>query len=134
MNKILTKCFLSIDGAVMQGQTTVAISLSAESGDVTGFGSEFRERIGGGVKDWGFSAEFNATPELATTLFGKVGTVVEIEARPSDGAVSVGNPAFVGPVVITECDPLDGTFGEVWTITLTGEGAGTLELLTVAAI
>jgi hypothetical protein len=133
MEKVLTDAYMAINDTPTAGQTSVAISASAEALDSSSMGDAYRKRIGG-VKDWGFASEFNATAELATTLFGMIGQVVTIEARPTSEAISATNPAFKGPVVVTECNPLDGQFGEVWKITLTGQGAGNLELLTVAPV
>jgi hypothetical protein len=133
MEKVLTDCYLAINNTASAGQTSVAVSASAEALDTSAMGDEYRKRIGG-VKDWGFAAEFNATAELATTLFGMIGQVVNIQARPTSDAISATNPAMAGPVVVTEVNPLDGAFGEVWKISLTGQGAGNLELLTVAPV
>lgn len=129
MNSVLTDCFLEIDSQATAGNTSVAISVSAESLEITAMGDLFRNRVGG-LKDWGFSAEFNADAALATRLFDMVGEVVPIEVRPTSDERAVDNPAFVGSVLITECNPLDGGVGEVWSVSVTGEGSGPLTINT----
>jgi hypothetical protein len=133
MDQVLTDCYVKIGDDEFSGRNTnVALSVSSEAVDITAMGMEFRKRDGG-LKDWGFSAEFVADADTATKLFGFIGEIIPVEVRPNSGARSVTNPAFVGEIHVASCNPLEGSVGEAWKISLSGEGSGALELLTVDA-
>jgi len=64
---------------------SAAISFSAETPDVSAFGTSWRERVPDGLKDWELSisgfADFAAT-QVDTTLFGILGASTRIQYGP----------------------------------------------------
>lgn len=130
---ILSDCFISIDGEEYSGQgTNVAISMSAETSDVTTFGQNTRHHLGS-VKDWSIALEFIGDEEVTGAFFEKLGTEVEIEIRATSAPRSAKNPAYVGQAVITEYTPIDGAVGDALTVSLSLVSASELERLTTAA-
>lgn len=128
--QVLTDCFLEIDGTDYSGQmTNVAISTSAEAGDVTAMGDGTRRNIGG-LKDWSVAAEFNGSESVTGSFFDKLGTVVDVEVRPTYAERSETNPGYVGKALVTEYEPLSGAVGDVHRVSLSLVSAGPLARLT----
>ncbi|HEX6968961.1 MAG TPA: radical SAM protein [Micromonosporaceae bacterium] len=106
----------------------VTLNVSADELDDTAMGDTFRSRIGG-LKDWSVTLEFNndfAASEVDATLWPLLGTTTTITIKPTSGSVSATNPSYSGPVLVSQVNPLGGSVGDLATVSVTWQGAGTL--------
>jgi predicted secreted protein len=107
---------------------TVTINVEADDLDDTAMGDTYRSRIGG-LKDWSVGLEFNqdfAAANVDATLFPLLGTTTTITIKPTASAVSATNPSYSGSVLVSSYTPLDGSVGDLATVSVTWPGAGTL--------
>lgn len=105
--------------------TSVTLSIEADEQEDTAFGDTYRSRIGG-LKDYTLDIGWNQTfaaSEVDATLFPLIGTVVTWAVKPTSDAVSATNPEYSGSVLITEYTPLDGSVGDVATLSTSWPGA-----------
>ncbi|HEX6968604.1 MAG TPA: radical SAM protein [Micromonosporaceae bacterium] len=106
----------------------VTLNVQADELDDTAMGDTFRSRIGG-LKDWSVSLEFNndfAASEVDATLWPLLGTTTTITIKPTSGSVSATNPSYSGSVLVSQVNPLSGSVGDLATVSVTWQGAGTL--------
>jgi hypothetical protein len=131
---ILTDCLIKIDDVEYTEGTSAAISMSADAVDITPFGHETRRHFGG-ILDW--SMAFNFVQDEAVTgqsFFDMLGTLVEVEVRPTSAVVSAENPAYVGTALVTEYSPLDGSVGEAQKVALSLVSNSPLQRLTAEPV
>ena len=126
----LTDLTLTVDAkALSPDGVKVDLDYSAEELEDTAFGDTTKSRIGG-LKDWGGTMEFNqdfgATPAPDVDLFGIVGTVVAIAAKPTSAATSATNPEYQGNALITGYKIFGQSVGELAKAVLTFMAAGDL--------
>jgi len=111
----------------------VSLPFEAEDLDSTTFGTTgWRSRIAGlkdGSVDIEFVNDFEAAglDEVLWALFGQTTTVL---IRPRSAPVSGTNPAYTGPVLVTQVNPIDGTVGDLATRSVSWPIAGPWERLT----
>lgn len=106
----------------------VTLNVSADELDDTAMGDTFRSRIGG-LKDWSVSLEFNsdfAASEVDATLWPLLGTTTTITIKPTSSAVGATNPSYSGSVLVSQANPLGNSVGDLATVSVTWNGAGTL--------
>lgn len=127
--------FAFTDASVVVGGTDlsdhvrqVTLNVSADELDDTAMGDTFRSRIGG-LKDWSVSIEFNsdfAASEVDATLWPLLGTVATITIKPTSAAPGATNPSFSGSVLVSQVNPLGNGVGDLATVSVQWNGAGTL--------
>lgn len=106
----------------------VTLTVSADELDDTAMGDTYRSRIGG-LKDWSVSLEFNsdfAGTEVDDTLWPLLGTTTTITIKPTSGSVSATNPSYSGSVLVSQVNPIGNSVGDLATVSVTWNGAGTL--------
>lgn len=106
----------------------VTLNVSADELDDTAMGDTFRSRIGG-LRDWSVSLEFNsdfAASEVDATLWPLLGTTTTITIKPTSSAVGATNPSYSGSVLVSQANPLGNSVGDLATVSVTWNGAGTL--------
>lgn len=111
---------------------SVSINVSSDELDTTAMGADYRDRIGG-LNDWSVSIEFNqdfAASEVDATLFPLLGTAAALVVKPTSDAVSSTNPSYSGNVLVNDYTPLDGSVGDLATVSVSWPGAGTLSRAT----
>lgn len=108
---------------------SVEVKVSAESLENTAMGATYKGRQGG-LKDWSVDVEFYqdyASSKLDATLSPLVGAAAfAIIVKPDSGTVSATNPSWSGNVILSDYSPVTGGVGELSTVKVTFEGAGTM--------
>lgn len=105
--------------------TSVSLSIDVDEQEDTAFGDTYRSRIGG-LKDFTLDIDWNqdfAASAVDQTLFPLLGTVVTFSVKPTSAATSATNPQYSGSVLITEYSPLDGSVGDLATLSTSWPGA-----------
>lgn len=124
-----TDAFVSINGIDLSASVrSVTINTEAEDLEDTAMGDTFRSRIGG-LKDWSVDVEFNqdfAAAQADATIFPLLGTVIAVQVKPVNDAISATNPQYSGNVLVSEYNPLDGSVGDLATTSVSWPGAGVL--------
>lgn len=124
-----TDGYVSIGGNVLSSYCKAAtLEVSADELEDTAFGDTFRSRIPG-LKDWSLKLEFNqdvANGLLDAIVWPLLGTVAALELRPTSSAVGTSNPKWTGNLLVSQWNPLDGSVGDLATVSVTWPGAGTL--------
>ena len=114
--------------------TSLSLEPTADAPEATAFGGDgWRERVGGGLKDWAVSADFNqdfAASALDATLWPLLGTSVLLEVRATSAARSPTNPSYVGNAILTSYPPFGNSVGDLATGSISFEAAGQLQRLT----
>ena len=98
---VLSKAYISIATNVLVGVTSLNLEPTADAPEVTAFGDEWRDRIGGGLKDSTLSLDYlqdHAAGAIDSILWPLLGTKVAFEARPTTDVRSPGNPSLRGDV------------------------------------
>lgn len=107
----------------------VTVNYSAESLENTAMGATTKSRQAG-LLDWSVEVEFYQdyeTGKIDATLFPLVGAAAfAIHVKPDAGTISATNPDFTGNVILPEYSPVSGSVGELSTVSVTFEAAGTL--------
>lgn len=106
--------------------TSVTLTTSVDVVETTGMGSAAAKTRLPGLKDNSVTLEFNqdfaaAGPEISINAIGSslVGTVVPIVIKPTSGAVSATNPSYTFSAVCSEWQSVQGSVGELSTISST---------------
>lgn len=122
----LTDAVVVINGVTLSDHaTSVTLSIEADEQEDTAFGDTYRSRIGG-LKDFTLDIDWNqdfAAGELDATLFPLIGTVVTFAVKATSAATSATNPQYSGSVLVTEYTPLDGSVGDLATLSTSWPGA-----------
>ncbi len=129
----LTDASISIGGvaaATLSPQVvSITLNYKAEALDDTAMGATTRSATGG-LKAWDGTAEIHWNATIDATIFAAIGQTFTFTGKRSSGANSASNPQFSGVALLTDCQPLAGTVGEVQKGTLTFQSAGTLSRAT----
>lgn len=111
---VLTNAFLLVNAVDLSDHIdTITINFSAAEVDTTTMSQASLSRLGG-LKDWSMDVIFAqdyAAAKVDVTLFGIVGTVIAVEARPTNGARSTTNPAYVGNALLSSYSPMGQKVG-----------------------
>lgn len=81
------------------------LSIEADEGDVTTFGSSGWKEVLGGLKSGELSVDVKddvAASQIDSILWPLFGTVVTFEVRLSNAAVGASNPKYTGSVLVKE--------------------------------
>jgi hypothetical protein len=107
----------------------VSLEQTSDEIEVTAFGTEWRERIGGGLKDASISIDFHqdfgagSVDAVLSPLFGSIATVV---VTPTSGSVSATNPSFTGTFSVVQYSPVASSVGDLATLSVSWPSAGTV--------
>jgi hypothetical protein len=107
----------------------VSLEQTSDEIEVTAFGTEWRERIGGGLKDASISIDFHqdfgagSVDAVLSPLFGSIATVV---VTPTSGSVSATNPSFTGTFSVVQYSPVASSVGDLATFSVSWPSAGTV--------
>ena len=107
----------------------VSLEQTSDEIEVTAFGTEWRQRIGGGLKDASISLDFHqdfgagSVDSILSPLFNTIATVV---VTPTSGSVSATNPSFTGTFSVVQYSPVASSVGDLATFSVSWPSAGTV--------
>jgi hypothetical protein len=107
----------------------VSLEQTSDEIETTSFGTEWRQRIGGGLKDASISIDFHqdfgagSVDATLSPLFGSIATVV---VTPTSGSVSATNPSFTGTFSVVQYSPVASSVGDLATLSVSWPSAGTV--------
>jgi hypothetical protein len=107
----------------------VSLEQTADEIETTAFGTEWRQRVGGGLKDASISIDFHqdfgagSVDAILSPLFGSIATVV---VAPTSGSVSATNPSFSGTFSVVQYSPVASSVGDLATLSVSWPSAGTV--------
>jgi len=107
----------------------VSLEQTSDEIETTAFGTEWRQRIGGGLKDASISIDFHqdfgaaSVDAVLSPLFGSIATVV---VTPTSGSVSATNPSFTGTFSVVQYSPVASSVGDLATLSVSWPSAGTV--------
>lgn len=114
---------------------SVTINFSAELQDKTAMGSSYRKRIAG-LKDWTATFEFNqdyAASKVDAIFFPILGTTGGfVIIKQESSAVGAGNPRYYGEFLLGTYSPVNGTIGNLDTVSIEVQGNGALSRSTAS--
>jgi predicted secreted protein len=106
----------------------VTMDITSEEQDVTAFGgSGYRSRIGG-LKDASVSLDFHqdfGAAAVDATLFPLLGSQATVVVKPTSGTVSATNPSYTGVFLVSQYTPFASTVGDLSTLSVSWNLAGT---------
>lgn len=124
-----TDCDLTINSVDMSSfATSVTLKIEVDDNENTTFGNTFKTRIAG-LKDWSLDIDFNSdfgSSAVDATIWPLLGTTTTVTIKPTSAAVGSTNPSFSGSVLVTEYTPLDGSVGDLASVSVSWPGSGTL--------
>jgi hypothetical protein len=126
---VLTDVSVTINSVALSGKATnVVITYEKEAVEVTAFGDNSRNFVGGlgnMTCDVTLNQDFAAS-SVEATIFPLVGTTTTVEFKPTSGAVSATNPSYtIAGAYLASHTPINGAVGELSTTELSFQG-GTL--------
>jgi hypothetical protein len=107
----------------------VSLEQTSDEIETTAFGTEWRQRIGGGLKDASISIDFHqdfgagSVDSVLSQFFGSIATVV---VTPTSGSVSATNPSFTGTFSVVQYSPVASSVGDLATLSVSWPSAGTV--------
>jgi hypothetical protein len=107
----------------------VSLEQTADEIETTAFGTAWRQRVGGGLKDASVSIDFHqdfgagSVDAILSPLFGSIATVVVV---PTSGSVSATNPSFTGTFSVVQYSPVASSVGDLATLSVSWPSAGTV--------
>ena len=107
----------------------VSLEQTSDEIETTAFGTEWRQRIGGGLKDASISIDFHqdfgagSVDAILSPLFNTIATVV---VTPTSGSVSATNPSFTGTFSVVQYSPVASSVGDLATLSVSWPSAGTV--------
>jgi hypothetical protein len=112
----------------------VTFEQTADEIETTAFGTEWRQRVGGGLKSASISIDFHqdfgagSVDATLAPLFGSIATVVVV---PTNGSVSATNPSWTGTFSVVQYSPIASNVGDLATLSVSWPSAGTVTRGTV---
>lgn len=103
--------------------------ITADEIETTAFGTAWRQRVGGGLKDASISIDFHqdfGAGSVDATLFPLLGSIATVVAVPTSGSVSATNPSYTGTFSVTQYTPLASNVGDLATLSVSWPSAGTV--------
>jgi hypothetical protein len=107
----------------------VSLEQTADEIETTAFGTAWRQRVGGGLKDASISIDFHqdfgagSVDAVLSPLFGSIATVVVV---PTSGSVSATNPSLTGTFSVVQYSPVASSVGDLATLSVSWPSAGTV--------
>ena len=108
--------------------------ITADEIETTAFGTAWRQRVGGGLKDASISIDFHqdfGAGSVDATLFPLLGSVATVVAVPTSGSVTATNPSYTGTFSVTSYSPIASNVGDLATLSVSWPAAGTVTRGTV---
>jgi hypothetical protein len=120
---VATDFAVTINGSTALSSYLTQVELKTTANDITttSFGSSWVTRVAG-LKEGTVTLQFNqdyATGKVDATLWPLLGSTATVVITPSSSAVSVSNPSYTIPVLVTDYTPVSGTIGDLATFSLT---------------
>lgn len=112
----------------------VTFDISADEIETTAFGTEWRQRVGGGLKSASISIDFHqdfGAGSVDATLFPLFGALATVVVTPTSGSVSATNPSWTGVFSVTQYTPIASNVGDLATLSISWPSAGTVTRGTV---
>lgn len=126
---VLTDASVTCTGVNLSNRVrSVTIQYNADAVENTAMGDTTHTRLGG-LKDWSVNIEFNqdyGAGSVDATLFPKVGSTFAFVGRPTSAAVSATNPNFSGTALLESYQPINGSVGDLNTVSVSMVAAGAL--------
>ena len=127
---VATDVNVTINGTNLSDHVAqVSLEQTADEIETTAFGTEWRQRVGGGLKDASISIDFHqdfgagSVDAILSPLFGSIATVV---VAPTSGSVSATNPSFTGTFSVVQYSPVASSVGDLATLSVSWPSAGTV--------
>lgn len=124
---VLFDAYISIAGNVVSDHgNKVTVNVSVGDEDATTFGQTAKVRRGGlqdGSIDVDFLNDFVAA-NLDSIFWSLLGTVAAFEIRPTSGARSTSNPAYLGNILINGWKPISGDVGKLVAVSVSFPTSG----------
>lgn len=100
---------------------SVTLNMSYDELDDTAMGDSHRSRLAG-LGDASITLEFNqdfAASEVDATIWSNLGSTAAIVVAANGSTISSTNPSYTGTFLINEYPPLDGSVGDLATVSVT---------------
>lgn len=107
----------------------VSLEQTSDEIETTSFGTEWRQRIGGGLKDASISIDFHqdfGAGSVDATLSPLFNTIATVVVTPTSGSVSATNPSFTGTFSVVQYSPVASSVGDLATLSVSWPSAGTV--------
>jgi hypothetical protein len=107
----------------------VSLEQTSDEIETTSFGTEWRQRIGGGLKDASISIDFHqdfGSGSVDATLSPLFNTIATVVVTPTSGSVSATNPSFTGTFSVVQYSPVASSVGDLATLSVSWPSAGTV--------
>jgi len=107
---------------------SVELMVEAAELETTGFGTTFRERIGGlktGSVTLNFFQDF-AAGQVDATIWPLLGSNATVVVKPTSGTTTATNPAFTAVCLVTQYNPFTSSVGDIATTSVTWPTTGTV--------
>lgn len=112
----------------------VTFDLTSDEIETTAFGTAWRQRIGGGLKDASVKIDFHqdfGAGSVDATLYPLYGSIATVVVVPTSGSVSATNPSWTGTFTVSQYTPVSGNVGDLATLSVSWSSAGTVTRGTV---
>jgi hypothetical protein len=133
-SQVFKNCYWNINGVDLSASVqSLQLNYEAESLDETAMGADTR-KMKGGLKNvsWDITL-FQNYACVDATLFGLIGCQTSIEMRACNACSSAGNPIWEQTVMVQSYPPAGGTVGDLMTVAVRLDPAGSLRHCAVAS-
>ena len=109
----------------------VTFDITADEIETTAFGTQWRQRVGGGLKSASLTIDFHqdfgagSVDAILHPLF-ESGSLATVVVTPTSGSVSATNPSYSGTFTVTQYTPIASNVGDLATLSVTWPSAGTV--------
>jgi hypothetical protein len=107
----------------------VTWDITADEIETTAFGTEWRQRVGGGLKSASISIDFHqdfGAGSVDATLYPLLGSIATVVCVPTSGSVSATNPSYTGTFSVVQYTPIASNVGDLATLSVSWPSAGTV--------
>jgi len=108
--------------------------LTSDEIETTAFGTAWRQRVGGGLKDASLSIDFHqdfGASSVDATLYPLFGSIATVVVTPTSGSVTSSNPSYTGTFSVVSYSPIASNVGDLATLSVSWPSAGTVTRGTV---
>ena len=133
-SQIFKNAYFNIAGADLSASVqSLQLNYEAESLDETAMGADTR-KMKGGLKNVSWDVTlFQKYSCVDATMFGLVGCQTSVEMRACNACSSEGNPIWEQTVMVRSYPPVGGTVGDLMTVAVGLDPAGSLRHCAVAS-
>lgn len=126
---VFTDAVVTINSVALSDHVKSAtLNISADVQENTAMGATYRSKLGG-LKDWSLELEFNqdfAASNVDATLWPLLGVATTVKIKATSSVNSATNPEYSGSAILASYPAIGGGVGDVASVQVTFEGAGTL--------